>query len=94
MNAVLRVFSLAGFLVLFLTAGAALVDGQSVQNFSRADLGAPTLSGPISVYDDWGAYDELSDHVPLTQDLAMRELDQVLDRLYGPRTFRPFTLTP
>lgn len=78
MSAALRVFSLAGFLVLFLTAGAALVDGQAVQNFSRADLGAPTLSGPISVYDDWGAYDELSDHVPLTQDLAMRELDQVL----------------
>ncbi|MET8229413.1 serine/threonine protein kinase [Micromonospora sp. NPDC005298] len=24
----------------------------------------------------------------------LRELDQVLDRLYGPRTFRPFTLTP
>ncbi|WP_433128163.1 serine/threonine protein kinase [Micromonospora sp. CA-240977] len=24
----------------------------------------------------------------------LRELDKVLDRLYGPRTFRPFTLTP
>ncbi|TNH26351.1 serine/threonine protein kinase [Micromonospora orduensis] len=24
----------------------------------------------------------------------LRELDQLLDRLYGPRTFRPFTLTP
>lgn len=36
------------------------------------------LSGPISVYDDWSAYDELSDNVPLTQDLAMRELDQLL----------------
>ncbi|MGW5558394.1 serine/threonine protein kinase [Micromonospora sp. NPDC003944] len=24
----------------------------------------------------------------------LRDLDQVLDRLYGPRTFRPFTLTP
>ncbi|MBM0274067.1 protein kinase family protein [Micromonospora tarensis] len=24
----------------------------------------------------------------------LRELDQVLDRIYGPRTFRPFTLTP
>ncbi|MEU4677380.1 hypothetical protein [Micromonospora sp. NPDC023737] len=23
----------------------------------------------------------------------LREFDQVLDRLYGPRTFRPFTLT-
>lgn len=36
------------------------------------------LPGPISVYDDWSAYDELSDHVPLTQDLAMRELDQLI----------------
>jgi len=24
----------------------------------------------------------------------LRELDEVLERLYGPRTFRPFTLTP
>jgi hypothetical protein len=24
----------------------------------------------------------------------LRELDEVLFRLYGPRTFRPFTLTP
>lgn len=36
------------------------------------------MPDPISVYDNWGAYDELSDNVPLTQALAMRELDNVV----------------
>lgn len=64
---------------LFLSGvGMAALHGQTDENFSRADLGSPTLPGPISVYDDWSAYDELSDNVPLTEDLAMRELDQVL----------------
>ena len=31
---------------------------------------------------------------PTTPGACSRELDEVLDRLYGPRTFRPFTLTP
>ena len=41
-------------------------------------LGAPLLPDPIWVYNDWSAYDELSDNIPLTETLAMRELDQVL----------------
>jgi hypothetical protein len=48
------------------------------QKFSPSNLGSPTISGPISVYDNWSTYDELSDHVPLTEDLTMRELSQVL----------------
>ena len=36
------------------------------------------LPAPVWVYNDWSAYDELSDNVPLTEKLAMRELDQVL----------------
>lgn len=36
------------------------------------------LPGPISVYDNWSIYDELSDHVPLTQALAMKELGQMI----------------
>ena len=36
----------------------------------------PALSAPISVYDNWSAYDELSDNVPLTETLAMREFDR------------------
>src|SRR5581483_103636 len=37
----------------------------------------PFLKGPIWVYNDWSAYDELSDEVPLTQELAMRELGEL-----------------
>jgi hypothetical protein len=36
------------------------------------------LSAPIWVYNDWSAYDELSDEVPLNEALAMRELDEIL----------------
>jgi hypothetical protein len=59
-----------------LGAGAALAPGQ--QAYSRSALAAPTLPNPISVYDNWSTYDELSDHVPLTQALTLQELDQVL----------------
>ena len=48
------------------------------QEFSADKLGAPTLRDPISVYNNWSSYDELSDNIPLTQELAMRELDNVL----------------
>ena len=33
---------------------------------------------PISVYDIWAAYDELTDKVELTEELAMRQLDELL----------------
>jgi hypothetical protein len=49
-------------------------------------LGAPLLRDPIFVYNDWSAYDELSDNIPLTEQLAMRELDQILRlRKFGVR---------
>lgn len=48
------------------------------QQYQRSALASPTLPNPISVYDNWSAYDELSDHVPLTQALSMRELDNVI----------------
>ncbi|HLI20215.1 MAG TPA: hypothetical protein VKV32_03795 [Stellaceae bacterium] len=38
----------------------------------------PLLKAPIWVYNDWSAYDELSDNVPLNETLAMRELDEIL----------------
>src|SRR5258708_24826295 len=38
----------------------------------------PFLAKPIWVYDNWSAYDELSDAVPLTEDLAMRELAEIV----------------
>lgn len=61
-----------------LLVGTSGLVAQAPQRFSATALGSPTLPAPISVYDNWSTYDELSDHVPLTQDLAMRELDQML----------------
>jgi len=36
------------------------------------------LNQPISVYINWAAYDELSDTVELTEELAMRQLEELL----------------
>jgi hypothetical protein len=36
------------------------------------------ISQPISVYINWASYDELSDNVELTEELAMRQLDELL----------------
>jgi hypothetical protein len=41
-------------------------------------LGQPLLRDPIWVYNDWSAYDELSDNIPLTEVLAMKELGQIV----------------
>lgn len=38
----------------------------------------PALQQPISVYNNWSSYDELSDNIPLTESLAMRELDELM----------------
>jgi hypothetical protein len=38
----------------------------------------PFLAAPIWVYNNWSAYDELSDGVPLTESLAMRELQEMV----------------
>jgi hypothetical protein len=63
-------------LLSLLVSSAVAAEGQ--QKFSQSNLASPSIAGPISVYDNWSTYDELSDHVPLTQDLTMRELNQVL----------------
>jgi hypothetical protein len=36
------------------------------------------IQKPVSVYINWSAYDELSDTVQLTEEIAMRELEQLL----------------
>jgi hypothetical protein len=38
----------------------------------------PMLAAPIWVYNNWSAYGELSDEVPLNEELAMRELGEML----------------
>jgi hypothetical protein len=78
MNSKLRGLVSAAFMVFFLGATAAAPQSTEAGKSSTARLGLPALSRPISVYDNWSAYDELSDNVPLTQDLSMRELDQLL----------------
>src|SRR6266567_3836161 len=40
--------------------------------------GTVSLNQPIAVYNNWSAYDELSDNIELTEKLAMNELDQIL----------------
>ena len=40
------------------------------------------LNKPTSIYINWAAYDELSDNIQLTEELAMRQLDELL-RLRG-----------
>ncbi len=42
------------------------------------DAGFLMLRDPILVYNNWSAYDELSDNVQQTEQLAMKELDELL----------------
>ena len=35
------------------------------------------LTKPVFVYNNWSAYDELSDNIPLNETLAMKELDHI-----------------
>ena len=38
----------------------------------------PRLAAPVWVHNNWSAYDELSDAVPLDEQLAMRELAEMI----------------
>lgn len=42
------------------------------------ELGANLLPDPVWVYNDWSAYDELSDNISLTEELAMKELAEIV----------------
>ena len=33
---------------------------------------------PITIYNNWSAYDELSDNIPLTEELAMKQLNELV----------------
>ena len=61
-----------------LIAAAIPCDAVGQAKYSRAALTSPTIADPISVYDNWAAYDELSDNVPLNEGLTLKELDNVL----------------
>jgi hypothetical protein len=48
---------------------------------NRIAMQAAGLSGlptPVTIYDNWSAYDKLSDNIPLTEALAMKELNELL----------------
>jgi hypothetical protein len=40
--------------------------------------GTLALNQPVAVYNNWSAYDELSDNIELTETLAMKELDEIM----------------
>jgi hypothetical protein len=58
--------------------GLATPVGGGAQEWNPHRLGEPLLGDPIWVYNDWSAYDELSDRIPLTEELALRELAQIV----------------
>jgi len=47
------------------------------KGWSSSRLGEPMLRDPVWVYNNWSSYDELSDNIPLTEALAMKELDEI-----------------
>jgi hypothetical protein len=54
------------------------VSPSSAGTWMPGKLGSPVLRDPIWVYNDWSAYDELSDNIPLTESLAMKELGEIV----------------
>jgi hypothetical protein len=50
----------------------------SAQDWDPQRVGAPLMRDPIWVYNNWSSYDELSDRIPLTEELAMRELGEIV----------------
>jgi hypothetical protein len=58
------------------TGGAKARSATTEWNPSR--LGEPLLREPIWVYNDWSAYDELSDNIPLTETLAMKQFNELV----------------
>lgn len=76
-----RICSLSIAIILFLQVSNInpRARGQALADSSPSSgLGKPLLRDPIWVYNNWSSYDELSDNIPLTEDLAMRELDEII----------------
>jgi len=44
----------------------------------RTNLITSGPKAPLTIYNNWSSYDELSDNIPLTEELAMRELNEVI----------------
>lgn len=63
---------------LLCTAAALVFLSSARTSQAQSEPPTPALAGPVSVYNNWSSYDELSDNIPLTETLAMRELDELL----------------
>ena len=50
----------------------------NADTYTPPQVAIPLARDPIFVYNNWSAYDELSDNIPLTEQLTMKELDEVL----------------
>jgi hypothetical protein len=81
MNRLIAAFAL----IIWLDANPGSAQNTAVQDTDRNAshetaglLGAPLARDPIFVYNNWSAYDELSDNIPLTEQLATKELDEIL----------------
>jgi hypothetical protein len=98
MTRVINCFRLLPLLIIFLLGGHSTpaagqqnkqsgnASSQHPANWAAEKLAAPLARDPIFVYNDWSAYDELSDNIPLTEQLAMKELDEILRlRRFGVR---------
>jgi hypothetical protein len=79
-SAVLLFISLLGCAVTGFATQKDTAEKINTQGMSSvpSSLGAPLARDPIFVYNNWSAYDELSDNIPLTEHLAMKELDEIL----------------
>src|SRR5258707_5378010 len=69
----LLLFTLASF---FATATAIAAAPESL--IPLPVRGTMALNQPVAVYNNWSAYDELSDNIELTEKLAMKELGEIL----------------
>lgn len=76
----LVVFGLTAFLLLLLIVPEPHRSVRAAQSpaWAPEKLGEPFLKDPIWVYNNWSSYDELSDNVPQTEELAMRELGEIV----------------
>lgn len=75
MNAIKKQASLSLLLFCLINLEGRSQEAGSIIERSGISTGLPE---PIAVYNNWSSYDELSDNIPLTEELAMRELDNVV----------------
>ena len=69
-----------GVLTCLIFAGVGIADNPSDAHPQVTLRGSLVSNQLIAVYNNWSAYDELSDNIELTEALAMRELEQIVGK--------------